>query len=215
MSQNLENLPTSNPAEFSEFRCPRCGSTLLKKGRKVWCSFIGGRNEKSCDFGISEPAFVSTKNENYKISRRAICEISQSLIGVPYLHQGRDVNIGIDCVGLLVEIGKRCDYPYLRDLESYARVPSASKLLETLEANLFEIPLTEVRIGDFYLMKMGGIKPRHVAVKVSDETDYITGIEPMLIHALSNGGINAVVKQPVSVWRSQFVKGFRAHGLTE
>ena len=40
--------------EFIEKRCPKCGSTLL--GNKVgdeWCSFIGGHNEKACDFGLN------------------------------------------------------------------------------------------------------------------------------------------------------------------
>lgn len=39
--------------EYIDKNCPKCGATLL--GNKVgdeWCSFIGGRNVKACDFGL-------------------------------------------------------------------------------------------------------------------------------------------------------------------
>lgn len=36
--------------------CPRCNATLLHDDAgKVWCSFIGGRNEKPCTYGIDAP----------------------------------------------------------------------------------------------------------------------------------------------------------------
>lgn len=42
-------------------RCPRCGSTLLSDGNRIWCSFVGsqgggtGANEKPCVYGIDGP----------------------------------------------------------------------------------------------------------------------------------------------------------------
>jgi hypothetical protein len=38
--------------EIGGDRCPKCGSTLNKRDGKAWCSFVGGRTEKACDYGI-------------------------------------------------------------------------------------------------------------------------------------------------------------------
>lgn len=40
-------------------RCPRCGSPLLWDGGHVWCSFIGGYDEKACAYGIDKPVEFS------------------------------------------------------------------------------------------------------------------------------------------------------------
>lgn len=40
------------PAEFSGHKCPKCGSTLLTDGQYLWCSFVGGDNQRGCDYGI-------------------------------------------------------------------------------------------------------------------------------------------------------------------
>jgi hypothetical protein len=42
-------------SEFADARCPRCGSTLITNGARVWCSFVGGRGpnaERPCQFGL-------------------------------------------------------------------------------------------------------------------------------------------------------------------
>lgn len=41
-------------------RCPRCGCSLLTNQEFVWCSFIGGREEKACAFGIDARVPVSS-----------------------------------------------------------------------------------------------------------------------------------------------------------
>ncbi len=46
--------------EFADQKCPRCGSTLLTSDRKIWCSFVGGRNEGPCSFGLDAPVFVGS-----------------------------------------------------------------------------------------------------------------------------------------------------------
>lgn len=43
------------PGEMTKERCPRCGAPLLSDGRNYWCSFVGGRREKACSFGIDKP----------------------------------------------------------------------------------------------------------------------------------------------------------------
>lgn len=38
-------------------RCPRCNCTLLRNANgDEWCSFVGGRDEKPCTYGLNQPA---------------------------------------------------------------------------------------------------------------------------------------------------------------
>lgn len=39
-------------------KCPRCGCQVLTNGSVVWCSFVGGRNEKACAYGIDDRVSV-------------------------------------------------------------------------------------------------------------------------------------------------------------
>jgi len=43
-------------------KCPKCGSTLLSNGKRLWCSFVGGVIHdgvvKSCDYGVYEKVEV-------------------------------------------------------------------------------------------------------------------------------------------------------------
>lgn len=53
-----------------------------------------------------------------------IVDAARSWIGVPYHHQGR-VRAGLDCVGLLVNVGKQCGYfPQDFDFTDYGRIPT-------------------------------------------------------------------------------------------
>lgn len=146
-------------------------------------------------------------------TRQQVADTAMSLVNVPFRHQGRDVATGIDCVGLPYIIAVMLDYPHRKDIEGYRRVPSANDIRETLRANCDEIDVSEVKVGDIYLMRFGGIKPRHVAVKVSDETDLARGIEPMLVHAKASAG--KVVVEPIRQWTKDFVCGFRMRGIKD
>ena len=42
-------------------RCPKCGSFLLTDGEYVWCSLVQKDESPGCDWGVSEPAFLSVE----------------------------------------------------------------------------------------------------------------------------------------------------------
>ncbi|VTR99204.1 unnamed protein product [Gemmata massiliana] len=46
--------------EFNDQKCPRGRSTLITNGRRVSCSFVGGRTKSLCSFGLDTPAFVGS-----------------------------------------------------------------------------------------------------------------------------------------------------------
>lgn len=154
-----------------------------------------------------------SKNQIYKVTRKEIVDAAMSLLGVPFRHQGRDPETGIDCVGLLVVIGRMINFPKVWDVEAYRRVPSADTIRQTLLLNCDEIPVAEVQAGDIYLMRIGGIKPRHTAVKINDDFDLAKGIEPKLIHAAGLGVTGQVTIEPVAQWIQNCVSGFRIKGL--
>lgn len=151
----------------------------------------------------------------FAVTRNQIVNAACSLAGVRFRHQGRDAQNGVDCVGLLVVVGHLIGYPHIFDVQGYRRTPSADTIRKTLELNCDEISLDEVAKGDIYLMRMGGRKPRHAAIRVSDETNYSRGIVPTLIHAKGAGNTGRVVVEPVEQWQTQFVAGFRVRGLVD
>lgn len=149
----------------------------------------------------------------YEITRKQILEAAESMLGLPFVHQGRSDRTGVDCVGLLVCIARKLGYPEIVDIEGYRRVPKAETIRETLAVNLEEIPVEDCKPGDIFLMRTGGIKARHAAIYHSDETDAVKGKQPMLLHAVQIGGVKL---EPKSLFpNSWYVAGFRMKGLID
>lgn len=148
----------------------------------------------------------------YTVTRQQILTAAESMIGLPFIHQGRSAETGVDCVGLLVVMGRLIGYPEIQDVEGYRRTPSAQVIRQVLGQNCDEIPLDEVREGDIWLMRMGGIKPRHVAICQSLAYDPKVGKEPMLLHASKEGVKLEPVRNFPASW---FVAGFRVRGLKD
>lgn len=142
-------------------------------------------------------------------TRKQIIENALSYVGLPFVHQGRSKETGVDCVGLLVCMGKELDYEHLIDAEAYRRIPSADVIRNILNANCDEIPLDEMKEGDIFLMRLGGRKPRHAAVLYYDPR--YKGA-PCLIHA-TVGGVRVEAKRRYDdTW---FVAGFRVRGVID
>lgn len=146
-----------------------------------------------------------------KFTRKDVVKFAREEIGTKYRHQGRESGKFLDCVGLLVVIGKRMNYPNIVDPRVYRRTPSATVLVETLRQNMEEIPVADVRAGDIYLMRLGGVKPRHTAIKTSDEVDIKNGKYPTIVHAYKPEKI--VIEQSLRPFEQWLVKGFRIRGL--
>lgn len=158
---------------------------------------------------------ADAENSGYRITREQVVEAARTWHGTPFRHQGRNEppGTGIDCVGLLVVVAKMLEYPEIIDVEGYRRVPSADTIKKTLLANCDEIPIDEVKAGDIYLMRLGGRKPRHAAIRISDETDLARGIEPQIIHAFAMGPSGQVIIESVRQRMKDVAAGFRLRGL--
>lgn len=132
------------------------------------------------------------------------------LRGTKFRHQGRSKETGVDCVGLLHVVLTSVNYPVIVDVDGYKKSPSASVIYDTLCQNFDEIPLDEVGLGDIYLMRIGGRKPKHASILVNDVRDVPKGIEPEIIHAYEAGG---VVLDALVTWLPRCVTAFRLKGL--
>jgi cell wall-associated NlpC family hydrolase len=139
----------------------------------------------------------------FSCTRQQIIDAAMSMLGVRFLHQGRDPETGVDCMGFLVCIGRKIGYPQIVDNTTYRRMPKAELIRETILQNCDEIPVDDAGPGDFYLIRLTGRKLRHAAVKLSDD---------MLIHA---GGVGhgKVKIEPISTYQTRIGASFRVRGL--
>jgi hypothetical protein len=149
---------------------------------------------------------------DYTITRQEILDASAKMLGLPFVHQGRSLETGVDCAGLLVVMGQLINYPRIFDVEGYRRVPNSTTIRQTLEQNLDQIPLDEVREGDIYLMRLGSLLPRHVAICWSNASDPVKGVEPKILHASPKGVRVEAIRNYPKQW---YVAGFRVKGVRD
>jgi cell wall-associated NlpC family hydrolase len=138
-----------------------------------------------------------------RYTRRQIIETAEKFIGLPFVHQGRSEITGVDCVGLLVLIGRGIGYPEIHDVEGYRRIPRPDVIREVLAMNCDEIAVEDAGIGDFYFMRYGGRIPRHAAV-VYSETE--------LLHASKTG---VRIEPKMNFPDNWFVGAYRVKGLID
>ena len=148
----------------------------------------------------------------YEVTRQQILESAEKLIGLPFVHQGRSAETGVDCVGLLVVMARMVGYPDIKDIEGYRRIPSSTVIKDTLSENLDEISVSDAKPGDVFLMRQGGLLARHASIYYSDALDIEKGIEPMILHAVKEG----VRIEPVSAYpKSWYVSAFKMRGIAD
>lgn len=110
-------------------------------------------------------------------------QAARAYLGVPFSHQGRNPDIGIDCIGLLVCAAGDCGLPQVAgDSTAYGRDP-VDGLLESHLAALFGplLPSGDMRPGDIAAVRFLGAV-RHVGV-VGEHPDGLS-----LIHTNSAVG---------------------------
>lgn len=152
-------------------------------------------------------------SEEYRVTRSQIVEAALSFRNVKFRHQGRSAETGVDCVGFLHVILTKLNYPVIVDVEGYRHSPSATVIHQTMCQNFDEIPVAEVGLGDIYLMRIGGRKPKHASILINDVRDVAKGIEPEIIHAYGMGDTGRVTIDALATWLPWCVTAFRLRGL--
>jgi len=109
------------------------------------------------------------------IIRERIASKAREWLGTPYHHHQRQIDLGVDCLGLLIAIAEDLDIggaysetsftPY----KGYSRNPNPNKMLKGMQA--FLKPLSgEGMIGDICLIETRPGLPAHLGIKVTDTT---------------------------------------------
>lgn len=102
---------------------------------------------------------------------------ARKYVGVPFMHQGRDTEIGVDCIGLARVVAVECGLHWLasHDLTNYAKNPNGGELERRMQA-AFGRPVKELAPGRLVTIDFYG-QTRHVGI-VGDDNGRLT-----LIHA--------------------------------
>lgn len=99
--------------------------------------------------------------------RQKIIAEARTYLGTPFVHQGRLKGKGIDCIGLIVNVGKSLGL-LDHDNTSYGRYPDGKTLMSELRKYLIEKDIEQLTAGDIavYWFKNPQM-PTHVGI-VSD-----------------------------------------------
>ena len=104
-----------------------------------------------------------TLDEN-NILRQQIIQSARKRIGTPFKHQGRKAGVGLDCIGLVVDVFKEFNPSIIEhDNTAYSRIPSNNKLKEALDLILQPLDIYQAEAGDIILFTYGK-QPQHVGI---------------------------------------------------
>ena len=137
-------------------------------------------------------------------TRKNIIEYTKSQIGVKFQHQGRLLNVALDCAGLVVEVYKKAGLN-VSDRKGYDHSPSSEQFLETIQENCVKISEDKIQIGDICIFSFGS-EPQHVAIISSiDKENNIIKITHSLMSA------RRIVEHTLDKdWRNK-LRGFYVH----
>lgn len=134
-----------------------------------------------------------------------VLALARTYLGCPWKHRGR-TRTGIDCVGLLIVVGKEFGlHNYLDDV-AYRRLSVGSDLIKPFVEHCDRIPdLNKLCSGDILVMR-DTLFPQHV-VMVAEESGRLS-----IVHATVHRG--AVVEEAMTEdWRRKIISGFKFRGL--
>lgn len=110
-------------------------------------------------------------------SRLDIVTEARRWLDTPFKHQGRQLGVGVDCVGVVFGVAWALGLSDF-DYRIYPRMPNTDTMSTLLRAHLVPIPKSDAREGDVLHMSIGG-RPQHVGL--------LTG-PAMLLHAYQGVG---------------------------
>lgn len=101
------------------------------------------------------------------IKRTLVSLIVKTFLGTRYKHQGRLKGVGLDCLGVVVELMKELNIYKGGDKINYSRYPDGHELYNSCKEWLVEKPINQMQEGDVLLMRFNE-EPQHLAVLVDN-----------------------------------------------
>lgn len=126
-----------------------------------------------------------------------ILTYARECLGTPFVHQGRQIGLGMDCAGLIVYVMQRLGLNYI-DGKGYPRNPYEGMLENILDGQpkVKKIPITEKKPGDILLFRIKR-DPQHLAIYAGKT----------IIHCYSQSG--KVVEHSIGGWERKIVAVYR------
>ena len=131
--------------------------------------------------------------------RDNIVKAARGWVGVKFRHQGRN-HMGIDCVGLIVNVMEEIGLDISMDRTGYVRRSSSVEFLKEFETHLLWKNPKDVIPGDVLVFRDNAY-PYHTAI-VGDSTQGYT-----LIHSYANRK-KVVEEMYIDEWKRKAVAGF-------
>lgn len=123
-------------------------------------------------------------------------------LGVPFAHQGRSKEHGVDCVGLVIGVAKQLGLVApASDVTGYRRAPDGS-MLPLCDAWMDRSPLDESHVAVLRF----SVAPQHLAILVP------RGAGLSFVHALERNGC-VVAHRVDDTWRRRIVATYRLRGV--
>jgi len=108
---------------------------------------------------------------------QAVVACARKYVGVPWQHQGRLGQVGLDCAGLVIAVAHDLGLSTF-ERRAYSRWPDSQELRTILTAELCPIRLADVSPGDILLLASGRFVDHLALVGESPTSGCLT-----LIHA--------------------------------
>lgn len=127
-------------------------------------------------------------------------EKARSYVGVPFRHQGRSRQTGVDCVGLAACAGRDVGIIF-NDFTDYGIDPQPSRMRDILENKvgvLEKVSIKDLKPGDLLYMRFTNV-PQHIAIYTENNT---------IIHSYYNVG-KVVEHRLDDMWRKRIVSVYR------
>lgn len=131
--------------------------------------------------------------------RSQITTAARSWLRTPYLHQGRVIGAGVDCIGLIIGVARDLGVSDF-DTLSYGRLPSGAALRQGLVDHA--MPASDLWLPGQIVLLRFDTEPAHVGIL----GDY-AGTALSLIHAYSHTGC-VTEHRLAAVWRARVVERF-------
>jgi len=134
---------------------------------------------------------------------------ARKVVGAPWVHQGRDITAGVDCLGVLIFVCQNLGVD-IQDYTNYSREPDGVQILSEMRKYFNEIPLEESREGDILIFRMAGEHlPRHVGIITKGTNEY------MLVHSIEVRSTGHTVEETLRRWMRFRTNAFQFRGLED
>ena len=174
----------------------------------------GEENEGRAESQAEEIEVQYPVHSSDSITRQDIVREARSLLGVPFRHQGKSADTGVDCRGLLLVVGERLGRQLIGEYrDNYARDPDPVEFRQALETEFELLPsIVDAKPGDVFLIRF----PRQTPEQATHAGILAEGpFEPMLIHASGTDYEGWVQEEPLRRWEPFLVDAFRFRNLAK